>query len=96
MASVMQGASRQLEAKAGARPEQTKESKMLAILRARSAGLNRFEAEQFGDHCLHSTVASLRRKGYQFHDEWEWTQTRFGDVHVKRYFYLGLQHAGAE
>lgn len=88
MTNVMQGASRQLEAKAGARPEQTKESKMLAILRARPDGLNRFEAEQFGDHCLNSTVAALRRKGYHLSDEWEWTQTRFGDVHVKRYRYL--------
>lgn len=77
-----------------AQPAQTKESKMLAILRARPDGLNRFEAEHFGDHCLHSTVARLRSKGYQFCDEWEWTQTRFGDVHVKRYRYLGTSPDG--
>lgn len=67
----------------------TKESTILAIMRA-GHSLNRFEAERFGDHCLHSTIATLRGKGYQFYDEWEWVPTRFGkEVHVKRYRYLG-------
>jgi hypothetical protein len=79
--------------KARARSEDSKESKMLAILRARPDGLNRFEAEHFGDHCLHSTICSLRKKGYTIQDEWEWTQTRFGDVHVKRYRYASLPQA---
>ncbi|NEX61730.1 hypothetical protein G3574_11625 [Noviherbaspirillum sp. 17J57-3] len=53
--------------------------------------LNRFEAERLGDHCLHSTISSLRAKGYQFHDDWEWVRTRFGrEVHVKRYRYIGM------
>lgn len=70
-------------------PQVTKESTILAIMRA-GHSLNRFEAERVGDHCLHSTIASLRSKGYQFHDQWEWVNTRFGkEVHVKRYRYLG-------
>jgi len=35
------------------------------VLQAFLAGrtLNRFEAERIGDHCLHSTVSKLERKG---------------------------------
>jgi hypothetical protein len=66
-----------------------KENTILAIMRAGNS-LNRFEAEKFGDHCLHSTIATLRSKGVLFHDAWEWVPTRFGkEVHVKRYRYLG-------
>ncbi|NHZ83950.1 hypothetical protein F2P44_32480 [Massilia sp. CCM 8695] len=66
-----------------------KETTILAIMRD-GRSLNRFEAERFGDHCLHSTISTLRGKGYQFFDEWEWVPTRFGkEVHVKRYRYLG-------
>jgi hypothetical protein len=69
--------------------QHTKEGTILAIMRA-GHSLNRFEAERFGDHCLHSTIATLRGKGYQFFDQWEWVPTRFGrEVHVKRYSYLG-------
>lgn len=69
--------------------QHTKEGTILAIMRAGNS-LNRFEAERFGDHCLHSTIATLRGKGYKFHDHWEWVPTRFGrEVHVKRYCYLG-------
>jgi hypothetical protein len=72
--------------------QNTKESTILAIMRT-GHSLNRFEAERFGDHCLHSTIATLRSKGYLFHDAWEWVPTRFGkEVHVKRYSYIGLEH----
>ena len=74
------------------RPYHNKESMILSILRS-GTSLNRFEAERFGDHCLHSTIATLRDKGYQFHDEWEYVPTRFGkEAHVKRYRYIGLEH----
>lgn len=70
--------------------QNNKESTILEIMKAGNS-LNRFEAERFGDHCLHSTVATLRSKGYLFHDVWEWVPTRFGkEVHVKRYTYIGL------
>jgi hypothetical protein len=72
--------------------QNTKESMILAILRSGNS-LNRFEAERFGDHCLHSTISTLKKKGCLFHDEWEWVPTRFGkEVHVKRYSYIGLEH----
>lgn len=68
-----------------------KECTILAILMSSPRGLNRFEAEPLGDHCLHSTIATLRSKGYLFHDEWESVPTRFGKtVRVKRYRYLRL------
>lgn len=69
--------------------QHTKESIILAIMRS-GQSLNRFEAERLGDHCLHSTVSTLRSKGHLFHDAWEWVPTRFGrEVHVKRYSYIG-------
>lgn len=72
--------------------QHTKELTILAILKSGNS-LNRFEAERFGDHCLHSTIATLRSKGHTFHDAWEWVPTRFGkEVHVKRYSYLGATH----
>ena len=72
-------------------PQLNKESTILAILMSGPRGLNRFEAERVGDHCLHSTIATLRSKGYLFHDKWESVPTRFGKmVRVKRYFYLRL------
>lgn len=71
--------------------QHTKESTILAIMIA-GRSLNRFDAEPLGDHCLHSTIATLRSKGYLFHDEWEWVPTRFGkEVHVKRYSYIRLE-----
>jgi hypothetical protein len=67
-----------------------KESTILAILMS-GRRLNRFDAEPLGDHCLHSTIATLRSKGYLFHDEWESVPTRFGKtVRVKRYSYLRM------
>ncbi len=67
----------------------TKKSTILAIL-CSGKSLNRFEAERFGDHCLHSTVAALRADGYLFFDAWERVPTRFGaEALVKRYSYQG-------
>lgn len=70
-----------------------KESTILAILMS-GRSLNRFQAESHGDHCLHSTIACLRAKGYLFHDEWEKVPTRFGKrARVKRYAYIRLAPA---
>lgn len=67
----------------------TKESTILSILKSGNS-LNTFEAARLGDTCLHSTISTLRSKGYLFHDEWEWVKTRFNrEVHVKRYSYIG-------
>lgn len=65
----------------------TKKETILAILRRRS--LNRFEAEHYGDHCLHSTVSTLAGEGNMFYSQWEKVPTRFGkSTRVKRYFLL--------
>lgn len=65
----------------------TKISTVLATLRQRS--LNRFDAERIGDHCLHSTVSTLRAEGYNIFSQWEKVPTRFGkDTRVKRYFLM--------
>lgn len=50
-------------------------------------GLNRFEAERIGDHCLNSTIAKLRERGEAIHSEWEVVPTRYnpGGVRVLRY-----------
>lgn len=67
----------------------SKESVILSILKSGNS-LNRFEGERLGDHCLPSTIATLRGKGHLIIDQWEWTPTRFGkEVHVKRYSYAG-------
>ncbi|WP_292934530.1 helix-turn-helix domain-containing protein [Noviherbaspirillum sp.] len=90
MTSKQKGAApREENAPSKALPAQgTKESIILTIMRA-GQSLNRFEAERLGDHCLHSTISTLRSKGYLFRDEWEWVPTRFGkEVHVKRYRYI--------
>jgi hypothetical protein len=72
------------------RKQNTKELSILQELRT-GRSLNRFEAERLGDHCLHSTIATLRGKGYLFFDEWERVPTRFDrKVRVKRYRYVGM------
>lgn len=54
-------------------------------------GLNRFEAERHGDHCLNTTVAALRAEGCVIHSEWETVPTRFNPkgVRVLRYWLTG-------
>lgn len=49
---------------------------------------HRFQAEEWGDHALHSTVASLRRNhGLAFDREWREVPTRFGKpCRVKAYW----------
>ncbi len=73
----------------------TKESAVLAALKA-GHRLTRFDAERLlGDHVLPSTISTLRRKGNLIIDEWVWVPTRFGsEVHVKRYSYVGIAAHG--
>lgn len=52
-----------------------------------SGSLNRFEAERIGDHCLNTTVAELRAKGFPCVAVWEEVPTRFArTVRVKRWW----------
>ena len=65
----------------------TKQGRILALLKAQS--LNRFEAERHGDHCLNSTISSLKKDGHIIHGVMEKVPTRFGKpVPVKRYFLI--------
>ncbi len=55
-------------------------------------GLNRFEAERIGDHCLNSTVADIRKRyGNRLIQRWETVPSRFSDkgVRVLRYWIVG-------
>lgn len=75
-----------------AHPEHTKIGRILGILRS-GRSLNRFEAERFGDHCLHSTVARLNAEGFQIVGRWEEVPCRFAKTtRVKRYHYVGGRH----
>lgn len=68
----------------------TKKDTIRAALRL-PHGLNRFEAERHGDHCLNSTIAELRADGCVIHSEWETVPTRFNSkgVRVLRYWLTG-------
>ncbi|KKW66932.1 hypothetical protein AAV94_12710 [Lampropedia cohaerens] len=64
-----------------------KKTVILEALHTRS--LNRFDAEFYGDHCLHSTISELRKDGHRIHDDWETVPTRFGrTTKVKRYWLI--------
>ena len=66
-----------------------KETKIMMVLETlQKRSLNRFEAERIGDHCLHSTIAELRKSGHSIYDQWETVETRFKPTRVKRYFLL--------
>jgi len=64
----------------------TKKARIREALR-RPRGLNRFEAERLGDHCLNSTVAALRKQGEAISATWERVPTRHcaKGVRVLRY-----------
>lgn len=73
---------------------QSKSESILSVLKS-GVSLQRFTAETLGDHCLNSTVAELRSKGYQIHSEWISVPTRFGrHVRVKLYSYAGTAGNG--
>lgn len=60
-------------------------------------GLNRFQAEALGCHCLNSTVSALQNKhGVIVASDWEEVPTSFGgDTRCKRYWISpsNLEHA---
>lgn len=73
-----------------AKRQHTKLSRVIEALRD-PAGLNRFEAERLGDHCLNSTVAIIREMyGDRLIQRWEEVPSRFADkVRVLRYWLTG-------
>ena len=60
-------------------------------------GLNRFEAERIGDHCLNSTIADLRHEGWLIIGKWETVPSRYSSrgVRVLRYYSLGRKSRGS-
>ena len=62
--------------------DQTKISRIREALH-QPGGLNRFEAERLGDHCLNSTIAVLRAQGEIIFSQWETVPTRFNPDGVK-------------
>lgn len=68
----------------------SKETTILAVLIS-GRSLNRFEAEQYGDHYLNSTIARLRSNGHIFRDEWENLPSRFRKMtRVKRFVHCPI------
>jgi len=68
-----------------------KQDAILEVLAYRS--LNTFEAREFGDTCLHSTISTLRALGHVIYDEWEQIRNRFGGfTRVKRYKLIKRAH----
>lgn len=63
----------------------------IRIALADPRGLNRFEAERLGDHCLNTTVAALRAEGCVIQSAWERVRTRHNPkgVRVLRYWLTG-------
>lgn len=59
--------------------------------------LNRFEAEVLGDHCLNSTVSTLKNThGLNIHRQWEKVSNRWGaPCHVMRYRLLDTDEGQA-
>lgn len=62
----------------------TKLDRMIEILKTRPEGLNRFEAEAFGEHCLNSTAAVIRAMyGDRLIQRWETVPSRFTNKGVR-------------
>ncbi|MDW9254401.1 helix-turn-helix domain protein [Burkholderia thailandensis] len=59
----------------------------------RGVSLNRFEAERMGDHCLNTTISTLRGEGWLIAGEWETVPTQFGKMaRVLRYRLTGYRN----
>ena len=67
-----------------------KELRMLALFAAGHA-LNRFQAEQHGDHCLPTTISDLQKRyGLEFQRQREKVNTRFDrPTRASRYWLEG-------
>ena len=60
---------------------------------SRPEGLTRFEAENYGEHCLNSTVAIIRKRyGDRLTQQWETVPTRYcpDGVRVLRFWLTGV------
>lgn len=69
----------------------TKLQRIINLLENLPDGLNRFEAERSGEHCLNSTVSVIREiYGNRLFQKWETVPTRYcpTGVRVLRYWLL--------
>ena len=73
-------------------------TKLARITQALLTGsLNRFEAEEHGDHCLNSTISRIQSRGVMVARRWERVPTRFGTTaKVLRYWIPPLSSVEAE
>lgn len=81
-----------LEAKNDKSKRSTKLQRIIDLLTNRPQGLNRFESETHGEHCLNSTVAVIRKMyGSRLFQQWEVVPTRYNSdgVRVVRYWLTG-------
>lgn len=70
----------------------TKLDRVIDLLKTRPEGLNRFEAERDGEHCLNSTIAVIRSMyGDKLIQRWEKVPTRYNPNGVRccRYWLTG-------
>ena len=70
----------------------TKLNRVINLLSVRPEGLNLFEAEAYGEHCLNSTIAVIRSiYGNKLVQRWEVVPTRFNPDGVRccRYWLVG-------
>lgn len=73
-------------------PKRTKKIDRVIAALEQPHGLNRFEAERIGEHCLNSTVAVIRESyGDKLIQQWETVPTRYCEtgVRVLRYWLVG-------
>ena len=62
----------------------TKLDRVINLMKTRPEGLNRFEAEGFGEHCLNSTAAVIRNiYGDKLIQRWETVPTRYCSTGVR-------------
>lgn len=62
----------------------TKLDRVISLMKTRPEGLNRFEAEGFGEHCLNSTAAVIRSiYGDKLIQRWETVPTRYCSTGVR-------------
>lgn len=69
-------------------PKRTKKIDRVVAALEHPHGLNRFEAERIGEHCLNSTVAVIRESyGDKLIQQWETVPTRYCETGVRVYRY---------
>ncbi len=93
--NAMRGHGEGVTAKQSKQKRITKLDRVINLLKTRPEGMNRFEAESFGEHCLNSTAAIIRSMyGDRLIQRWETVPTRYcsSGVRVLRFWLVGGEH----